>query len=70
MTERRDRRTVAGRWRALLATTLGAWLVAFAIIMILLSVLGDEVASLPLAIRALAMSGLLVTIMTTVVMPP
>jgi antibiotic biosynthesis monooxygenase (ABM) superfamily enzyme len=52
-----------------LATTLVAWMVAFGVVTALLSVLGDELDSLPLAIRALIISGVVVTIMTTMVMP-
>jgi antibiotic biosynthesis monooxygenase (ABM) superfamily enzyme len=59
----------ARRWSARLATTLAAWMTAFLIVTALLSVLGDELASQPLAIRALVISGVVVTAMTTVVMP-
>jgi antibiotic biosynthesis monooxygenase (ABM) superfamily enzyme len=59
----------ARRWHARLATTLAAWMTAFLIVTALLSVLGDELASLPLAIRAIVISGVVVTAMTTVVMP-
>jgi hypothetical protein len=52
-----------------LATTLAAWLAAFLLVLALLSILGDELSSLPLAVRALAISGVQVTIMTTAVMP-
>jgi antibiotic biosynthesis monooxygenase (ABM) superfamily enzyme len=69
MTERPDHRAAARRWPARLATTLAAWIAAFLIVMALLSVLRDELASLPLAIRALVISGVVVTAMTTVVMP-
>jgi hypothetical protein len=69
MRERVDNRPVARRWPARIATTLAAWLVAFLIVTALLSLLGDELASLPLALRALVMSGVLMTVMTTVVMP-
>jgi antibiotic biosynthesis monooxygenase (ABM) superfamily enzyme len=56
-------------WRARLATTIAAWMAAFGVVTALLSVLGDELGSLPLAIRALIISGVVVTMMTTVVMP-
>jgi antibiotic biosynthesis monooxygenase (ABM) superfamily enzyme len=69
MTERPDHRAAARRWHARLATTLAAWMAAFLIVTALLSVLGDELASLPLAIRAIVISGVVVTAMTTVVMP-
>jgi antibiotic biosynthesis monooxygenase (ABM) superfamily enzyme len=56
-------------WRIKLAMTLGAWLFAFLVVLTLLSVFKDELASLPLAARALVLSGVLVTVMTTVVQP-
>jgi hypothetical protein len=49
--------------------TLGSWLSAFLVVLTLLSVFKDELASLPLAARALVLSGVLVTVMTTVVLP-
>ena len=49
--------------------TLVVWLVAFAIVTTLLSVFGRQLGSLPLAIRALVISGVLVTVMTRLVMP-
>ncbi len=52
-----------------LATTLAAWLIAWALVVALLSLFGDELASLPLALRALAISGVLVVLMANVVMP-
>jgi antibiotic biosynthesis monooxygenase (ABM) superfamily enzyme len=39
------------------------------LVLVLLSALGDELASLPVAVRALIISGVVVTIMTTFVMP-
>jgi uncharacterized membrane protein len=57
------------RWRARLVTTLAAWLVAFLLVTALLAFFGHELNSLPLAPRALAMSGVLMTVMTTLVMP-
>jgi uncharacterized membrane protein len=68
-TERRTPRASSPPWRARLATTLAAWMAAFGVVMALLSALGDELGSLPLAIRALIISGAVVTIRTTVVMP-
>lgn len=50
-------------------TTLGAWLVAFLVVLTLLTLLGDELGSLPLALRALVISGLLVALMVNLVMP-
>jgi antibiotic biosynthesis monooxygenase (ABM) superfamily enzyme len=56
-------------WRVRLATTLAAWFVAWVVVVALLSLLGDELASLPLTLRALVISGLLVTLMSLYVMP-
>jgi antibiotic biosynthesis monooxygenase (ABM) superfamily enzyme len=49
--------------------TLGAWLVAFVVVLALLTLLGDELESLPLALRALVISGVLVSLMANLVMP-
>jgi antibiotic biosynthesis monooxygenase (ABM) superfamily enzyme len=49
--------------------TLGAWLVAFLVVLALLTALGDELQSLPLALRAFVISGVLVTLMANLVMP-
>jgi hypothetical protein len=57
------------RWLAPVTTTLAAWLVAFAVVISLLSLLGDELAALPLAPRALVISGVLVALMVNLVMP-
>ena len=72
----RPRRSGAGRrapvprpWLVRLATTLTAWLVAWLVVVALLSLLGDELGSLPLALRALAISGVLVALMANLVMP-
>jgi hypothetical protein len=59
----------APRWLAPVATTLGAWLVAFLVVMALLSLFGHELGSLPLGLRALVISGLLVALMVNLVMP-
>jgi antibiotic biosynthesis monooxygenase (ABM) superfamily enzyme len=59
----------APRWLAPVATTLGAWLVVFLVVTALLTVFGDELQSLPLALRALVISGVLVALMVNVVMP-
>lgn len=50
-------------------TTLVAWLMAFLIVTAILTLFGDELKSLPLALRALVISGVLVTLMTNLVMP-
>jgi antibiotic biosynthesis monooxygenase (ABM) superfamily enzyme len=57
------------RWLAPLAMTLGAWLVAFLVVTVLLTVFGDELGELPLALRALVISGVLVALMVNLVMP-
>ena len=57
------------RLPARLEMTLAAWLVAFLTVTALLELFGDELASLPLALRALVISGVLVTLMANVVMP-
>jgi len=61
--------SAARPWLVRLATTLAAWLVAFAAVMAVLSLLGDQLGSLPLGVRALVISGVLVTLMANVVMP-
>ena len=60
---------LARRWPARVLTTLAAWPFAFLLVTAILSLFGDELASLPLALRALVMSGVLMTFMTSVVMP-
>jgi antibiotic biosynthesis monooxygenase (ABM) superfamily enzyme len=57
------------RWLAPVITTLAAWLAAFLVVLTLLTLFRDELGSLPLALRALVISGLLVTLMVNVVMP-
>jgi antibiotic biosynthesis monooxygenase (ABM) superfamily enzyme len=57
------------RWLAPVTTTLAAWLVAFAVVTSLLSLFGEELAALPLAPRALVISGVLVALMVNLVMP-
>jgi antibiotic biosynthesis monooxygenase (ABM) superfamily enzyme len=52
-----------------LTTTLAAWLVAWLVVVALLAVLGDQLGALPLALRALAVSGVLVALMANLVMP-
>lgn len=66
---RLDQASHPPRWLAPVATTLGAWLVAFLVVTSLLTVFGDELKSLPLALRALVISGVLVALMVNVVMP-
>jgi antibiotic biosynthesis monooxygenase (ABM) superfamily enzyme len=56
-------------WLARVVTTLAAWLVAFLIATALLTLFGDELGSLPLALRALVISGVLVALMANLVMP-
>ena len=53
----------------MLLMTLGAWLVAFVVVLALLTLLGDELKSLPLAVRALVISGVVVSLMANLVMP-
>jgi antibiotic biosynthesis monooxygenase (ABM) superfamily enzyme len=43
--------------------------VAWLVVLVLLSVLGDQLGSLPLSLRALAISGVLVVLMANLVMP-
>jgi antibiotic biosynthesis monooxygenase (ABM) superfamily enzyme len=57
------------RWFAPMATTLAGWLAAFLVVSALFTFLGDVLESLPLALRALVVSGALVTLMVNVVMP-
>jgi antibiotic biosynthesis monooxygenase (ABM) superfamily enzyme len=62
-------RAVRRSWLVRVVTTIAAWLVAWAVVVALLSLLGDELGSLPLALRALVMSGVLVVLMAHLVMP-
>jgi hypothetical protein len=62
-------RSPAPQRLAMMLMTLGAWLVAFVVVLALLSALGDELESLPLALRALVISGVLVFLMVNLVMP-
>lgn len=52
-----------------IATTLGGWLAAFVIVTTILRLFGDQLGSLPLELRALVLSGVLVGLMANVVMP-
>jgi antibiotic biosynthesis monooxygenase (ABM) superfamily enzyme len=54
---------------ARLATTLAAWLFAFAIVTSLLNLFGDQLSAMSPAMRALVISGTLVALMVNVVMP-
>jgi antibiotic biosynthesis monooxygenase (ABM) superfamily enzyme len=49
--------------------TITAWPFAFLAVLTLFTVFDDELGSLPLAARALVVSGVLVTLMANVVMP-
>jgi len=69
MLENLDSPSRARRWVAPVATTLAAWLAAFLVVVALLSLFGDQLGSLPLAPRALVMSGVLVALMVNLVMP-
>jgi hypothetical protein len=67
--EQPDTPSRARRWLARVATTLGAWLVAWLVVTALLNLLRDELASLPLGVRALVISGAVVAVMVNLVMP-
>ena len=54
---------------ARVVTTLAAWLVAFLIVTAILTLFGEQLKSMPLALRALVISGVLVALMTNLVMP-
>jgi antibiotic biosynthesis monooxygenase (ABM) superfamily enzyme len=54
---------------ARLVTTVLAWVIAFLTVLALLTVFGDQLSSLPLPLRALVISGLLVILMANLVMP-
>lgn len=56
-------------WLVRLTMTLAAWPVAWLVVVALLSVIGDQLGSLPLALRALVISGVLVALMANLVMP-
>jgi antibiotic biosynthesis monooxygenase (ABM) superfamily enzyme len=56
-------------WLARVGLTLSAWVVAFIVVTTLLTLLGDELGELPVALRALVISGVLVALMVNVVMP-
>ena len=52
-----------------LTKTLAAWLVAFLTVTALFTLFGDQLGALPLALRSLVISGVLVTLMVNLVMP-
>jgi antibiotic biosynthesis monooxygenase (ABM) superfamily enzyme len=62
-------KVIGPRWQARIATTLAAWLVAFLVVAALLRLFGDQLGSMPLELRALVLSGVLVGLMANVVMP-
>jgi hypothetical protein len=64
-----DTALVARPWLVPVMTTLAAWLVAVLVVTTLLTLFGDELASLPLALRALVMSGVLATLMANLALP-
>src|SRR4029453_10141423 len=57
------------RWLVAAVTTVTALLVAFLRVMALLTLFREQLASLPVALRALVISGVLVTLMVNLVMP-
>jgi hypothetical protein len=57
------------RWLVRAATTLAVWVVAFSVVTALLTLFGAELRSLPLALRALVLSGVLAALMANLVMP-
>src|SRR5262245_30066187 len=67
--EHSDAASRAPRWAVQLATTLGAWLVAFLVVTALLDLFRDELGSVSLGLRALVISGVLVAVMVNLVMP-
>jgi antibiotic biosynthesis monooxygenase (ABM) superfamily enzyme len=50
-------------------TTLAAWTVAYLVVLALLSVLGRQLAALPVALRAAVISGVMIAVMVNIVMP-
>jgi len=52
-----------------LTKTLAAWLVAFLTVTAIFTLFGDQLGALPLALRSLVISGVLVTLMVNLVMP-
>jgi antibiotic biosynthesis monooxygenase (ABM) superfamily enzyme len=64
-----DKPARAPRLRAQATMTLAAWLIAFLVVMGLSTLFNDELTSLPLPVRALVLSGVLVALMVNLVMP-
>ena len=64
-----SKRARARRLRAQATMTLAAWLMAFLIVMALTTLFNEQLASLPLPLRALVLSGVLVAFMVNVAMP-
>ena len=56
-------------WLARVVMTITAWPFAFLTVLALFTFFDDELGSLPLATRALVVSGVLVTLMANVVIP-
>ncbi len=69
MSEPLDGPSRARRLQMRLVTTLAAWFVAFLIVLVLLSLFGRKLESLPSALNALVFTGVLVPIMGNLVMP-
>jgi antibiotic biosynthesis monooxygenase (ABM) superfamily enzyme len=65
----RGTRPVARRRLVRLVTTLAAWAVAYVVVLALLAVLGRQLAALPVAVRALLISGPMIAVMVNLVMP-
>lgn len=65
----RDPQPAVRRPLVALTITFVAWMAAFLVVMILLTLLGRQLASLPLALRAMVISGVLVAVMVNLVMP-
>lgn len=69
MPEQLNESARARPWLTRLVTTLAAWLVAFLIVLALLTLFGRKLESLPHALNALVFTGVLVPIMGNLVMP-
>ena len=57
------------QWLAPVGMTFAAWVVAFGVVTALLTVFRDQLGGLPLALRALVISGVLAAVMVNLVMP-
>jgi antibiotic biosynthesis monooxygenase (ABM) superfamily enzyme len=64
-----DKSAATPSWRVSLAMTFAAWMAAFAIVTALPSIFSHQLAALPLAVRALVISGVVVIAMTRLVQP-